>query len=157
MTDFSGLTIGLMGVLAVWLMVLTFVFWRIWSHYRRLVKGVSTGNLQVVLEKVLERLELNAANFNGLRKELEKMRLDNFDHLQKVGFMRFNPYPETGGNQSFSLAFLDGKDNGVVISSLHSRESTRLYAKKIMAGKPKDYDLSAEERQVLRQINKGKA
>jgi len=71
-------------------------------------------------------------------------------HLQKMGFVRFNPFSDTGGDQSFCLAILDGQDNGIVISSLHSREQTRVYAKEIVAGKPKGVELSKEEREALK-------
>ena len=75
-------------------------------------------------------------------------------HLQKMGFVRFNPFNDTGGDQSFCLAILDGHDNGIVISSLHSREQTRVYAKEIVAGKPKGVELSKEEREALREATK---
>ena len=39
----------------------------------------------------------------------------------RVGLVRFNPFEDTGGNQSFALALLDGRGDGFVVSSLHSR------------------------------------
>jgi hypothetical protein len=71
------------------------------------------------------------------------------NNLQKVGFVRFNPFAATGGDQSFSLALLDRKNNGLVLSSLHSRESTRLYAKTLKRGKSIDYELSKEEQKAI--------
>ena len=68
--------------------------------------------------------------------------------VQKVGFLRFNPFQDTGGDNSFVIALLDGKDNGIVISSLYMREGTRLYAKEIKNGTPRQ-PLSEEEQQVL--------
>jgi hypothetical protein len=70
-------------------------------------------------------------------------------HLQKMGFVRFNPFNDTGGDQSFCLAILDGHDHGIVISSLHSREQTRIYAKQIVAGKPQGVELSREEAEAV--------
>lgn len=70
-------------------------------------------------------------------------------HLQKMGFVRFNPFNDTGGDQSFCLAILDGHDTGIVISSLHSREQTRIYAKRIVAGKTEGVELSREEAEAL--------
>ena len=64
--------------------------------------------------------------------------------------VRFNPFEDTGGNQSFAIALLDAHGDGVVISSLHARGSTRLYAKAVRAGRP-DGAASAEEAQALRQ------
>ena len=70
-------------------------------------------------------------------------------HLQKLGFVRFNPFNDTGGDQSFCLAILNGHDTGIVISSLHSREQTRIYAKRIVAGKTEGVELSREEAEAL--------
>jgi hypothetical protein len=64
--------------------------------------------------------------------------------------VRFNPFEDTGGNQSFAIALLDAHGDGVVISSLHARGSTRIYAKAVRAGRA-DGAASAEEAQALRQ------
>ena len=55
--------------------------------------------------------------------------------LQRVGLVRFNPFEDTGGNQSFALALLDADRDGVIVSSLHSRDLTRVYAKAVTGGK----------------------
>jgi hypothetical protein len=64
--------------------------------------------------------------------------------FQRVGLVRYNPFEETGGNQSFALALLDAAGDGWVLSSLHARSGTRVYAKAIAAGKA-DAALSEEE------------
>lgn len=69
--------------------------------------------------------------------------------VQRVGLVRFNPFEETGGNQSFALAMTDANGDGLVISSLHARAGTRLYAKAVVAGRS-DAALSAEEAEALR-------
>lgn len=154
MTNLTIWPIILAIIFFSWLALLTFLLWKTRSHYSRLTQGTVGGNLQAVLEKILTRLNDNGAVITVLKKELGKMSLDNLNHLQKIGFVRFNPFPETGGNQSFSLAVLDGKGNGVVLSSLHSRESTRIYAKTIKTGKAGNFDLSAEEKQAIAQAVK---
>jgi len=55
-------------------------------------------------------------------------------HFSRLGLVRFNPFDDTGGNQSFALAMLDANNDGFVISSLHSRAGTRIYAKAIFEG-----------------------
>ena len=67
-------------------------------------------------------------------------------HIQKVGLLRFNPFKDTGGDQSFILSLIDGNDTGVIISGLYSRSGTSWYAKKVVKGKGVDYDLSEEEK-----------
>ncbi len=69
--------------------------------------------------------------------------------LQRIGIVRFNPFEDTGGNQSFALALLDANDDGIVLSSLHARAGTRLYAKSLTGGKS-DATLSSEESEALR-------
>jgi hypothetical protein len=70
--------------------------------------------------------------------------------IQRVGLVRFNPFDDTGGDQSFALALLDGRGDGVVISSLHSRSGTRFYAKPVKAGRT-THALATEEAQALAQ------
>jgi hypothetical protein len=69
--------------------------------------------------------------------------------IQKVGVVRFNPFSDVGGNQSFVIALLDSKNSGLVISSLHGREGTRVYAKPVSAGKS-EHHLSTEEIQAIK-------
>jgi len=55
-------------------------------------------------------------------------------HFGRLGIVRFNPFDDTGGNQSFALAILDANNDGFVITSLHSRTGTRVYAKAVFDG-----------------------
>ena len=68
--------------------------------------------------------------------------------FQRVGLVRYNPFEETGGNQSFALALLDADEDGFVISSLHARAGTRIYAKPLTAGRSEGA-LSDEEMEAL--------
>jgi hypothetical protein len=70
--------------------------------------------------------------------------------LHKVGVIRFNPFKDIGGDQSFAIALLDGKNSGVVISSLHTREGTRVYAKPVTKGESNKYPLAEEEKQAIK-------
>lgn len=68
--------------------------------------------------------------------------------VQGVGVVRFNPFPEMTGVMSFSLALLDGRANGVVISVLNDRQGSRVYGKPVEAG-ASALKLSDEEQQAL--------
>jgi hypothetical protein len=70
--------------------------------------------------------------------------------FQRVGIVRFNPFEDTGGNQSFAMALLDAAGDGWVLSSLHARSGTRVYAKSITGGRS-DAELSAEETAAIKQ------
>ncbi|MCJ7827770.1 DUF4446 family protein, partial [Patescibacteria group bacterium] len=97
---------------------------------------------------------LNADQLVQIEARLAKMEVDIIHHLQKVGTVRFNPFAETGGNQSFCLALLDLENSGIVISSLHSRESTRIYAKPVQKGKKQDFAFSEEEQRAIDKAKK---
>ena len=70
--------------------------------------------------------------------------------IQKMGFLRFNPFQDTGGDQSFSIALLNQKNDGILISSLYMREGTRLYGKEVRDGAARQ-PLSDEEIKVLKE------
>jgi hypothetical protein len=72
--------------------------------------------------------------------------------VQKIGVLRYNSLADSGGNLSFSIALLDAKNNGVVISSMHGRENNRVYAKPILEGKS-EFSLTDEE---VKAINSSK-
>lgn len=135
--------------LLFWVITLSvLVFQSLW-HYRRLTKNVSKKDLKTVLTQVLDKLELDQKEISGINKELAKIKLDLAASMQKIGFIRFNPFMQTGGDQSFCLALLDKRNNGLILSSLHSRESTRIYAKTVKNGQSEGYELSKEEERAI--------
>lgn len=92
-------------------------------------------------------------DFKGLEKKLRALKKESKFFVQKVGIVRFNPFKEIGGDQSFSIALLDGQDSGFVLTSLYSREGNRVYAKPIERGKS-NYQLSEEEKEALRKAQR---
>jgi len=106
-------------------------------------------------KKEPENLKEILVQFKDLEKSLEKiseelraLKKENKFNIQKVGIIRFNPFKEIGGNQSFSAALLDGNDSGIVITSLYSREGNRVYGKPVKTG-TSDYLLSNEEKEAI--------
>jgi len=69
--------------------------------------------------------------------------------LVHVGLVRFNAFEGVGGQQSFALALLDPHADGVVVSALHARDTTRVYIKPILGGVP-SAPLADEEIAALR-------
>ncbi len=69
--------------------------------------------------------------------------------LQHIGLVRFNPFDDTGSDQSFAIALLDDERDGIVISSLHGRANTRVFAKPVSRG-ASSHNLSDEETQAIR-------
>ena len=97
------------------------------------------------LMRRIARLEAKGEETDPRLSVLERIATSS---IQKVGFIRFNPFQDTGGDNSFMLILLDRNDTGVLLSSLYMREGARLYAKSIENGKAK-HVLSAEEHKLL--------
>lgn len=98
----------------------------------------------------LSRLETRLDIFEPRLEILEKISKIS---VQKVGFLRFNPFQDTGGDNSFIAVFLDLENNGIMLSSLYTREGVRIYAKNIQKGSSKHH-LSEEENNVLKETIK---
>jgi len=97
-----------------------------------------------------EQIDTLTAQQRDLADRLRQVDTEVLRAVTRVGVVRFNPFDDTGGNQSFALALLDGRSDGIVLSSLHSRQQTRVYLKAIQAGAAESA-LSAEEAEALRQ------
>ncbi|HSD98992.1 MAG TPA: DUF4446 family protein [Patescibacteria group bacterium] len=141
----------LLGFLLIWIAVLTYFFWSLSAHYNNLVKTTNKKTLQTVVDSLLEELQVAKKDIAKLSKTCDTIIEEGRLHIQKVGLLRFNPFKETGGDQSFILALLDNNDNGVVLSGLYSRSGMRWYAKKIKNGKGMEHTLSEEEKEAIRQ------
>lgn len=142
--------LGLVVVaLALWLAVLQRSESRLRSRLRRILSENGSAGLDEVLDgqgKRIEQLASRVDGLNALERELEAMsRLA----LQKVGVVRFNPFQDSGGDQSFAIALLDQGGTGVVVSSLNGRAETRIFAKQVTNGRSR-HALSDEEQQAIR-------
>ncbi|HEY6736303.1 MAG TPA: DUF4446 family protein [Candidatus Saccharimonadia bacterium] len=106
------------------------------------------------LEATLANHHKHVTQVDDRLAELEKNYADlvitNSVASQKISVVRYNPFGDTGGDQSFSLAVLDGHNSGYVLTSIHGRQGTRVYLKPIDYGKGK-HSLSDEEAQAIQQ------
>ncbi|MBM3470461.1 MAG: DUF4446 family protein [Armatimonadetes bacterium] len=68
--------------------------------------------------------------------------------LQHTGLVRYDAFKELGGHLSFSLALLDARRDGVVLSVLNDRDGARGYAKPVTGGRS-TYTLSEEEQRAI--------
>lgn len=131
-------TLAILIVFALWLMCLSAI--TVWQIAR-------TGSAK---PKLTKRSATDAAEgLSELEKQMSTLQRAHKKHIQHIGLIRFNPFNEVGSDQSFALALLDGAHNGVVLSSLHSRSTTRTYAKPVLGGKSLRHDLSQEEERAI--------
>lgn len=147
----ANFLIFLIAVIFVWLAALSFFFWRIISHYNRLTNGVSNKTLKSVLEELVKDMEVSKKDIDYLKHYSDRIDKDGTFHIQKVGLVRFNPFKDTGGEQSFILSLVDKNDTGVILSGLYSRAGTRWYAKRVANGKGVELELSEEEKKALKE------
>ena len=136
-------------LIALWLLGVSLMVFGLWRHYKKLTKGAKGEDLRKIWEEHLEKAKRAESRINELGVDLEKLKKEGDEHFQKIGVVRFNPFNETGGNQSFAVALLDGRGNGVVLSNLHGRGLTRVYAKPIKDFGPSGFELSEEEKNAV--------
>lgn len=117
--------------------------------YRELVRDQDGGTLH---DRLVGNAE-HAARASERMQEMEAMHavIDRRTRrsLQHIGLVRFNPFDDTGSDQSFAIALLDDQRDGIVISSLHGRANTRVFAKPVADG-VSAHNLSDEESQAIR-------
>lgn len=141
----------LMVIIVVWLLALTVLNLKHISFVRRLTRGKSKTTLEESLKQLLSQQDDAMGKIKVILAQIEHLRVSAQDHYQKIGFVRFNPYADTGGNQSFCLCLLNDYNDGIVITSLHSREQTRIYAKQVSHDALDQKDFSKEETESIRQ------
>ena len=63
--------------------------------------------------------------------------------------VRYDAYNELSGQQSVSIALLDDRHSGVVLTCIHHRDQARVYAKQVLEGLG-ELELSPEEAEAVR-------
>lgn len=115
---------------------------------RVFLQGRDGQSLEEALRRQIEKATRHDADIEELRKASEYLHKAIQASLRKVAIERYNPFAEVGSNQSFTIALLDAHNSGVVITSLHSRDATRVYAKAIRNGAALQHLSGEEERTV---------
>lgn len=137
-------------------LVWQFLLWRRQARALRLQRQLSRDADGLTILEALERYQADVRDLKLKADELFKQNRDlearNQLSLKKIGLIRFNPFGDTGGDQSFALALLDDHDDGIVLSSLFGRSESRIFAKPVKNGQSK-YALSTEEEQAICQAS----
>ncbi|TSC58945.1 MAG: hypothetical protein Greene041679_26 [Parcubacteria group bacterium Greene0416_79] len=146
MIDTHTLLLVLIAGIAIAILLGLHTEWRM----SRLTRGKSGKSLEESVVQSASDIE----RFKQFRKEIEtyletvEKRLSK--SIQGVATIRFDPFRGTGdgGRQSFASAFLDEQHNGVVISSIRTRERMSVFAKPIKEG-VSEYELTGEEKAAI--------
>jgi len=142
----AALVVGLLALLVgLWLVLRTRRLARLGAFRPQM-----PADLQTRLDNEIARADRLNAQVQELAARLPVVERQSAASLQRVGIVRYNPFADTGGQQSFAVAMLDSRGSGFVISSLHSRQATRIYLKQVSAGRS-DTALSDEESDAIKQ------
>ena len=121
---------------------------RLELKWRALFRGKKAATLEDALVETQKGYEALATAHRELAERHTVLAAEFPKSVRGIGTVRFNPFKGTSGsNQSFASAFIDGEGNGVVLSSIYSREHVSVFAKPLR-NHDSEYGLSAEEKQA---------
>lgn len=142
----------LLGIVIFILAIINaFLIWYFYKTNKKIDVLLENGKIKGLKDIFLRQKEKNSELEKNLKDaflKIEELQKISEKTIQKTGIVRFNPFHEMGGNQSFTVALLDEKNNGFVISSLFVKEGNRVYAKAIKQGKS-EHALSKEEQEAI--------
>jgi hypothetical protein len=146
--------ITVLAVVVAGLILVVILLWRRVSSLSARLSGLTRGeggrSLEAVLEGHLRRVGEVDGRVRSIDQRTSALESQGRKAVQRVGLVRFNPFEDTGSNQSFALALLDEDGDGVVVSSLHTRQATRVYVRPVNGGVA-ERALSDEESEALAQ------
>jgi hypothetical protein len=140
---------SLMALFLFWNIALSIKLKNLKKNSREMFSGKKISNLEELLinqTKSIQVLDKDIQELYDISNQINSLASRGF---HKFGMIRFNPFKDVGGDQSFSIAILNGKNNGITLSSLYTREGARIYAKSITAGKSDKHSLTEEEKKSI--------
>jgi hypothetical protein len=139
----------LIGVLFIWNIFLQLSLSKINKNQKHLFKGKKAQDLEPIIIENNKNIKELFKKTEDLYQKNDRVNKHSLKSLHKVGLLRFNPFREIGGDQSFSLALLDDENSGAIISSLYSREGVRIYCKSLQKGTSTKHPLTEEEKKAI--------
>jgi len=140
---------GLFLLVTILFFVLNYRLGKLIKRYNEMMRGMDGQNLEDILMEHLESVQAAVARVEAMELQQQKLALTTEGCLQHVGLVRYNAFPDMGSDLSFSVALMDGRQNGLVITGIFGREMSQVYAKPLEKGKS-NYHLSPEEAEAIR-------
>lgn len=137
------------AILLLWVLILQIRLGSLNRRYRAAMRGADGTDMESLLTALNRTMTAHQQRLSTLEQRSDRTEKTVAAHAGNVGVVRFNPFNDTGGDQSFSIAWVDTESNGVVLSSLHNRTGTRVYAKPVTKG-DSSHNLTEEERQAIK-------
>ena len=141
MENIIYIIVAVIVILLIWIIVLEF-------RLRRLLRGKTGSDLEDLMKKVNQDLNDLIQSQVELQNDVKAIRARIRHHIRAVKTIRFNPFKDSGSNQSFATSFISDEGDGVVISSLYSRDRVGIYAKPLTKHKS-EYELTDEEKLAI--------
>lgn len=144
----------LYGSMAFSLVALIFGIWgmagaaSVRRRYLRTFGEEHPENVEQLIATLHERLDAAIDRFDAVSGRLDGLDMKAAQSMNRIGLVRFNPFMDTGSDQSFSVALLNDRGDGLILTSLWGRDEVRLYAKPVDKHESR-YVLSQEEKQAL--------
>ena len=148
--DTQILIISILGLVIVFLVVFIVRFER---KFKNIFAGTEAKDLENVIHIIHKHVEHLKNNQDAVGKDIEVINNRLAKSVRSIETVRFNPFPDAGGNQSFAIALVNDEGDGVVLSSLYARDRMSIFAKPVEKGNPL-HELTIEEQEVLSKSKK---
>lgn len=143
----------LLFVLSLLLFILLWVrLGRLNKRYKAMLNGKSGTDYEELLIGIQEQLNEGQGRTADNSRAIAAIRELMKQQKAHVEMSRYNAFDQNGSEMSFSIAILNDYADGIVLTGIHSREQTYMYAKAIERGESK-YALSPEEKKVVLQAS----
>lgn len=156
--NYSIYIILVMLVVVILLLILVIALFssvnKLQKRFRRMMRGTNGKNLEELINSKLDKIEDAIEKSEEAIRGNDELNTKIMDCVQKVSIIRYKAFEDVGSDLSYSIAILDGNNDGVIITGIYGRQESTTYAKPVDKGISR-YDLSEEEITVLNEsINK---
>ena len=118
------------------------------KKYNRLMKGADNKNLEAMLISHLDTIKDGLSRLDDIEADLKNQNARLKKCTQNIGLVRYNAFDQMGGDQSFSVALLDDRGDGFVLTNLYGRNSSSTFAKPVKL-RQSTYPLTNEEMEAI--------
>ena len=135
--------------IALGLILILIIGWvRTEMRLKKLFRGKKASDLEMVMMNLAHEIDLLRQNASRTNADIITIDARLRKSIRGIETMRFNPFKDQGSNQSFAISMINEDGDGVVLSSLYSRDHVSVFAKPVK-GHKSEYDLTEEETAVL--------
>jgi len=137
-------------VMMIWVIRLSGRLKRLTRHYRAFMEGTGVEDLEQVIINMKNDISQNEEQIKMQGQQLQQVQAKLPTMSSKVGINRYNAFGDRGNDLSFSIAIVNETEDGMVLTGIHSRETTYVYAKPLEKG-TSNYPLTPEELKAIRE------